>query len=114
VRLYRSDDHKQNFLDCIRSRKPTVAPPETAHHSIGAAYLGIIAMRLARPLRWDGLHERFPDDEEATRMLSRPMREPLGGVKHGDSRFVLSPERLREVAPLRLLQGPLGACPHLP
>jgi predicted dehydrogenase len=76
VRLYRSDDHKQNFLDSIRSRRPTVAPPHVAHHSIGAAYLGVIAMRLKRPLRWDAVRERFAGDDEADRMLSRPMRSP--------------------------------------
>jgi hypothetical protein len=37
---------------------------------------GFIAMRLRRPLRWDGLRERFVGDEEADRMLHRPMRSP--------------------------------------
>jgi hypothetical protein len=32
VKLYRSDNHQRNFLDCVKSRKPTITPVETAHH----------------------------------------------------------------------------------
>ena len=34
-----------------------------------------IAIRLGRKLRWDPVKEQF-DDEQANRMLSRPMRSP--------------------------------------
>jgi len=76
IHLYRSTDHKQNFLDCIRSRAQTVAPPEIAHHSIGIGYLGIIAMRLKRKLKWDRDNEQFVNDDEADRLLYREMRSP--------------------------------------
>ena len=76
IHLYRSNDHKQNFLDCIRTRAQTVAPAEIAHHSIGVGYLGIIAMRLKRKLKWDKKKEQFINDEEANRMLYRDMRSP--------------------------------------
>ena len=33
VKLYESTNHQQNFLDCVKSRKPTITPVETAHHS---------------------------------------------------------------------------------
>jgi hypothetical protein len=33
-------------------------------------------MRLKRKLRWDPVQEIFPDDLQANRMLSRPMRSP--------------------------------------
>ena len=33
VKLYESDEHRRNFLDCVKSRKPTITPVETAHHS---------------------------------------------------------------------------------
>jgi predicted dehydrogenase len=74
--LYRSKDHKQNFLDCIRTRAQTVAPAEIAHHSIGIGYMGIIAMRLKRKMRWDKDKEQFINDNEANRMLYRDMRSP--------------------------------------
>ena len=76
IRLYESNDHKGNFLDCIRTRGETVAPIENAHRSITCAHLGNIAMRLGRKVRWNPDAERFVDDPEADRMLQRAMRGP--------------------------------------
>jgi predicted dehydrogenase len=76
IKLYRSRDHRQNFLDCIKSRKETIAPAEIGHRSISIALLGEIAMLTKRKLRWDPDKERFLNDEQANRMLSRPMRSP--------------------------------------
>ena len=76
INLYRSRDHKQNFLDCIKSRKETIAPAEIGHRSISVALLGEIAMLTERKLRWDPEKEVFLNDDGANRMLSRPMRSP--------------------------------------
>jgi len=76
VHLYRSDDHKRNFLDCVRTRKTTIAPAEIGQRSISIGHLGIIAMKLGRKLTWDPQREIFPGDVEANRFLSRPMRSP--------------------------------------
>jgi predicted dehydrogenase len=77
VHLYQSDNHYRNFIDCVLSRKETVAPVETAHRSITICHLGNIAMRLGRDkLRWDPVKEQVLDDAEAAKMLSRPYREP--------------------------------------
>jgi predicted dehydrogenase len=76
INLYRSRDHKQNFLDCIKSRKETIAPAEIGHRSISVALLGEIAMLTERKLRWDPEKEIFLNDDGANRMLSRPMRSP--------------------------------------
>ncbi|MCA9285468.1 MAG: Gfo/Idh/MocA family oxidoreductase [Phycisphaerales bacterium] len=83
-RLFVSNDHHQNFLDCVRSRRQPIAPIEQAHRSITIAHLGNISMRLGRPLRWDPASERFVDDSGANAMLGRPMRAPWnleGSVK---------------------------------
>jgi len=76
VKLYESRDHRQNFLDCVKSRKETIAPAEVGHRSISVGLLGEIAMLTERKLRWDPEKEVFLDDEQANRMLSRPMRGP--------------------------------------
>jgi len=76
IKLYRSRDHKQNFLDCVKNRKETIAPAEVAHRSISVGLLGEIAMLTERKLKWDPDKERFLNDEQANRMLWRPMRSP--------------------------------------
>ena len=76
IKLYNSRDHKQNFLDCVKNRNETIAPAEIAHRSISIGLLGEIAMLTERKLQWDPDNERFLNDEQANRMLSRPMRSP--------------------------------------
>ncbi len=76
IHLYKSNDHKQNFLECIRSRAQTAAPAEIAHRTITIGYLGIIAMKLGQKLQWDPKTEKFVGNEHANRMLTRPMRSP--------------------------------------
>jgi hypothetical protein len=74
IHLYKSDDHHQNFIDCVRSRQKTITPAEVAHRSIMIGHLGLIAMKLGRKVRWNPVTERFVDDPEADRLLARPMR----------------------------------------
>jgi len=76
IRLYKSNNHKANFLECIKSRAETIAPVEIAHRSCTVCLLGEIAMRLGRKLKWDPDTEQFIGDEMANRMLWRPMRKP--------------------------------------
>lgn len=74
--LYKSNNHKGNFLECIKSRAETAAPVEVGHRSCTVCLLGEIAMRLGRKLKWDPEREQFTNDAEANRMVSRPMRSP--------------------------------------
>lgn len=76
IHLYESRDHHQNFLDCVKSRRETITPAEVAHRSISVGLLGEIAMLTGRKLRWDPEKEVIIGDDEANRMLSRPMRSP--------------------------------------
>jgi len=75
-RLYYSQDHHQNFLDCVRSRKPTIAPVQTAHRSISVGLLCEIAMLTGQKLKWDPEQEIFTNGDMANRLLSRPFRAP--------------------------------------
>jgi len=76
TRLYVSRDHHENWLDCIKSRKRPICDVEIGHRSVTVCHLGNIAMRLGRPLQWNPEAERFVDDEQANRFLSKPMRSP--------------------------------------
>jgi myo-inositol 2-dehydrogenase/D-chiro-inositol 1-dehydrogenase len=76
IHLYKSNNHKGNFFDCIKSRAETIAPVEIGHRSTTMCILGFIAMMLGRKLKWNPEAERFINDAEADRMLARPMRSP--------------------------------------
>ena len=76
TRLYQSSNHKQNFLECVKSRAKTIAPVAIGHRSNSACILGDIAMRLGRKLHWDAERECFRCDDEANRMTFRPERSP--------------------------------------
>ncbi len=76
VKLYVSDNHTRNFLDCVKSRKPTITPVETAHCSAIPGHLGLIAMRVGRKIRWDAAKEEIIGDAEASKWLTREYRAP--------------------------------------
>jgi hypothetical protein len=76
IHLAHSDNHALHFLECVRSRRETIAPAEVAHRSTTLCLLSDIAMRLGRKLRWDPDKEEFPNDPEANRFLARTMRSP--------------------------------------
>ena len=46
--------HMQNFLDCVKSRKPTNSPIATAHKIITACHLSNLAYRQETKVKWDG------------------------------------------------------------
>ncbi len=75
-RAYPSTNHHQNWLDCLRSRKPTICPAEVGHRSATICHLGNIGYRLRRPLHWDPVKEQFTGDAEANALLTREMRAP--------------------------------------
>ncbi len=76
VKLYESPGHWRNFLDCVKSRQPTIAPVETAHHSAVPGHLGLIAMLTGKKIRWDVATEKILDDDDASKLLARPYRAP--------------------------------------
>jgi predicted dehydrogenase len=76
VRLYYSDDHLQNWLDCIRTRRRPICDVEVGARSVTVCHLGNLAYWHGRRLRWDPERERFLGDQEANRWLDRPMRDP--------------------------------------
>jgi len=76
VKLYKSDNHQRNFIECVKSRKPTITPIETAHHSAIPGHLGLISMMVGRKIKWDAKKEVIVGDAEASKLLTRPYRAP--------------------------------------
>lgn len=77
TRLYVSNNHAANFIDCVRNRKEAICPAEVGHRSASVCHLGNISLRLGgRRLDWDPKEEKFRNDDEANRMLGRPYRKP--------------------------------------
>jgi hypothetical protein len=76
VRLYASDNHHNNWLDCIYTRKLPICDVEVGHRSVTICHLGNIAIKLGRELNWDPVKEEFVGDEQAQRLCSKPMRAP--------------------------------------
>jgi len=76
IQLEISNDHYRNFLDSVKSRKPTITPIEVAHHSALPGHLGLISMLVGRKLQWNAETETILNDAEATKLMSREYRPP--------------------------------------
>jgi predicted dehydrogenase len=76
VHLYASKDHYQNFLECVKSRKPPICDVEIGHRSATVCHLGNIALRLGRKIRWDPKAEQIVGDQEAAGWVQRSYRAP--------------------------------------
>jgi hypothetical protein len=72
----RSVQHVRNFLDCVKSRTDPLEFVEAGHRTASLCHLGNIAMKLKRKIRWDPEREEIVGDEEAVKMLDRPIRAP--------------------------------------
>jgi predicted dehydrogenase len=70
--------HFENFIECVRSRKPEGlnASMENGHFSTALCHLGNISNRLGRSVTFDGSAERFVGDEQADKLLGRAYRAP--------------------------------------
>ena len=75
IRVYESDNHMQNFYDCVKSRKDPIMNIENGHRVATLCHLGNIARWLGRPIKWDPEKEIFPGDEEANGYLDIPRRK---------------------------------------
>jgi predicted dehydrogenase len=76
IHLYKSDNHWQNFVDCVRSGKQAIAPVDVAFRAISVALLGEIAMTTGQTIKWDPDKEEIIGNPSASRLLSRPYRQP--------------------------------------
>ena len=75
IRL-KSDNLGRDFIKCVKTRATTVGPIDDAVYSDIISHICDIAIRLKRPVKWDPAKEVIVGDEQATKMLSRPIRSP--------------------------------------
>ncbi len=75
-RTQRPMNHVRDFLDCVRSRRPTVARPEVMLQSMSICLAADICEQLKRNLKFDLIKYEFIGDDVANRMRSRAMRPP--------------------------------------
>ena len=71
-------EHVKYFIDAVAGRKAPTFGPEIAHRSCALVHLGEIAFRLGRTLAFDPRTKTFPNDAEATAMLTKKYRAPWG------------------------------------
>jgi predicted dehydrogenase len=78
VRLYQSNNHMTNFIECTRSRQAPICEVETGHRSATMCHLGAISLRTGHALQWDSTAERFVGEhaQEANSYCAREMRAP--------------------------------------
>lgn len=78
VHLYKSDDHFQNFLDCVKSRETPITPAEVGHRSVTLCHLTNICGWVGEKLEWDYEKETFVGSNAAkgNQHLDRDPREP--------------------------------------
>ena len=74
-KIYVSDNHYQDFLNSMKTRKPPICDVEVGHRTATVCNIGNIAYALQRPLEWDPEKEKFKKDGEANKMLKRKMKK---------------------------------------
>jgi predicted dehydrogenase len=76
VKLYESPQHHQNWLACIKSRKPPICDVAIGHRSATVCHLGNIAVRTGKKINWDPVKEQITGDAELAKWADKPYRAP--------------------------------------
>lgn len=75
TRLYdTNDNHYQDFLTCVKSRKQPICDVEIGHRTASICNLANIAYHVNRPLRWDPVKEKF-NNRKANKLLKKKYRK---------------------------------------
>ena len=68
--------HMKDFLRCVETRERPISDIEQGHISATSCILANLSMQLGRTLNWDPITHTVVGDEEATKLLKRPYRQP--------------------------------------
>jgi predicted dehydrogenase len=75
IRLYESNDHYLDWLECIKTGKKPVCDVEIGHRTSSVCNVANIAYALRRPLEWNPSKEKFKNDKDANALLKPNFRE---------------------------------------
>lgn len=76
IQLYKSENHMGNFIECIKTRNKPISTIEAAVQSDLISHLSNAAIRLKQSIQWEPKNEKIINNQEAIKMLNRPMRSP--------------------------------------
>ena len=76
ARTQRPMSHMRDLLNCIKTRRLTVANPVVMYKSMATVHAANICMWLKRDMKLNPATDEFINDPEANRLRSRAMREP--------------------------------------
>lgn len=66
---------KEDFLQAIKTGKASLEPLETAHRTISMCQLGLISIQNGSKIKWNPVTEEIIEDNVASALLNRPIRE---------------------------------------
>ncbi len=75
-RLYSSNDHKQDWLNCIRSRKEPICDVDTGAHTVIVCHLVNLAYYHGQRMKWDPENFQFIDGTGDKAWLDVTYRDP--------------------------------------
>ncbi|HEY6166560.1 MAG TPA: Gfo/Idh/MocA family oxidoreductase [Verrucomicrobiae bacterium] len=76
TQLYRSTDHKADWIECIHSRKKPIADVEVGARTVTTCHLVNLAYYHGQPLKWDAKHEKFASGAGNAAWLDIAHRDP--------------------------------------
>jgi predicted dehydrogenase len=76
IKLYKSDDHYDDFLNAIKTRKQPLSTVEIGHRTASLCHIINLCYEFRRKLIWNPEKEEFFLDREANRRRGNPVRKP--------------------------------------
>jgi hypothetical protein len=70
--------HHQNWIRAILTGSPVASPIESACRSDLISQLSQLCILTGKPVRWDPKNETIVGNDEAKKLIKRPMRKPWG------------------------------------
>jgi predicted dehydrogenase len=76
VRLYESNDHRRDWINAMRTRKPPICDVEVGARTVSVCHLVNLAYYHGKRMKWDPKKERFIEGTGDPKWLDVPHRSP--------------------------------------